>query len=116
MPFITILPHAEYCPQGEHIEAASGTSVCEALLENGIAIEHACEMSCACTTCHVVVKEGLNRRPNLKPEDLPALIRQTMFWPGYVPFVPPDGAFCCGVREMGDVGVGVRDWLEMIVR
>ena len=58
MPFITILPHAEYCPQGERIEAASGTSVCEALLENGIAIEHACEMSCACTTCHVVVREG----------------------------------------------------------
>jgi len=60
MPFITILPHAEYCPQGEHIEAASGTSVCEALLENGIAIEHACEMSCACTTCHVVVREGFD--------------------------------------------------------
>ena len=34
------------------------TSICEALLENGIAIEHACEMSCACTTCHVVVREG----------------------------------------------------------
>ena len=58
MPFITILPHAEYCPQGDRIEAASGTSVCEALLENGIAIEHACEMSCACTTCHVVVRDG----------------------------------------------------------
>ena len=60
MPFITILPHAEYCPQGDRIEAAPGTSVCEALLENGIAIEHACEMSCACTTCHVVVREGFD--------------------------------------------------------
>ena len=58
MPTIRILPHAELCPQGDTIEAASGTSVCEALLENGIAIEHACEMSAACTTCHVVVKEG----------------------------------------------------------
>ncbi len=58
MPIITILPHAEYCPQGTRIEAASGTSVCEALLENGIAIEHACEMSCACTTCHVIVRQG----------------------------------------------------------
>ncbi len=58
MPFITILPHAEYCPQGDRIEAAAGTSVCEALLEHGIAIEHACEMSCACTTCHVVVRQG----------------------------------------------------------
>ena len=60
MPVIRILPHADLCPQGDEIEAPSGTSICEALVENGIALEHACEMSCACTTCHVVVKEGLN--------------------------------------------------------
>ena len=59
MPIIHILPHGELAPQGARIEAAAGTSVCEALLENGIHIEHACEMSCACTTCHVIVKEGL---------------------------------------------------------
>ncbi len=41
------------------MRAASGTTICEALLENGIAIEHACDMSCACTTCHVIVREGL---------------------------------------------------------
>ena len=58
MPVIKILPHADLCPEGDEIEAEVGTSICEALLENGIAIEHACEMSCACTTCHVVVKEG----------------------------------------------------------
>ncbi|MBT9594481.1 MAG: ISC system 2Fe-2S type ferredoxin [Vitreoscilla sp.] len=60
MPMIRILPHAELCPQGDEIEAEPGTSICEALLENGIAIEHACEMSCACTTCHVVVKQGFD--------------------------------------------------------
>jgi 2Fe-2S ferredoxin len=58
MPVIRILPHAEYCPEGATVQAARGESVCEALLENGIEIEHACDMSCACTTCHVVVKEG----------------------------------------------------------
>ena len=58
MPVIKILPHIQYCPQGEFIEAPPGTSVCEALLTHGIAIEHACEMSCACTTCHVVVRQG----------------------------------------------------------
>ena len=58
MPTIKILPHPEYVPQGETIEAPAGTSLCEAMLEHGIAIEHACEMSCACTTCHVVVKDG----------------------------------------------------------
>lgn len=58
MPVIKILPHATLCPQGAEITADSGTSICEALLEHDIEIEHACEMSCACTTCHVVVHQG----------------------------------------------------------
>ena len=58
MPIIKILPHPEYCPQGAEVSAPAGTSICEALLENGINIEHACDMSCACTTCHVIVREG----------------------------------------------------------
>ncbi len=58
MPTIHVLPHAEYCPQGAEVVAPAGTSICEALLENKINIEHACEMSCACTTCHVVVRQG----------------------------------------------------------
>jgi 2Fe-2S type ferredoxin (ISC system) len=60
MPIIRILPHAEYAPEGMAIEAAPGTSLCEAMLEHGVEIEHACEMSCACTTCHVVVREGFS--------------------------------------------------------
>ncbi len=59
MPIITILPHPDYCPQGANIQAPSGTSICEALLDNHIAIEHACDMSQACTTCHVVVRQGI---------------------------------------------------------
>lgn len=58
MPIIKILPHASLCPEGAEITVAPGTSVCEALLENDIAIEHACDMVCACTTCHVIVREG----------------------------------------------------------
>ena len=58
MPVIRILPHAEYCPKGDTIEAPAGTTLCEALLDHGIPIEHACEMVCACTTCHVIVREG----------------------------------------------------------
>jgi ferredoxin, 2Fe-2S len=59
VPVIKILPHPEYAPEGKTIEAPAGTSICEALLDNHIEIEHACEMSCACTTCHVIVREGL---------------------------------------------------------
>ena len=58
MPQIIILPNEAFCPDGVVIEAETGTSVCMALLDNGIEIEHACEMSNACTTCHVYVREG----------------------------------------------------------
>ena len=58
MPRIVVLPHDKLCPQGEVIEAESGESICDALLRNDIEIEHACEKSCACTTCHVIVREG----------------------------------------------------------
>ncbi|WP_310626815.1 ISC system 2Fe-2S type ferredoxin [Limnohabitans sp.] len=60
MPVIKILPHAELCPQGAELQAPAGSTICEVLLENHINIEHACDMSCACTTCHVIVREGFN--------------------------------------------------------
>lgn len=60
MTKIKVLPHPEICPEGAELQVTPGTSVCEALLDNNIEIEHACDMSCACTTCHVVVREGFN--------------------------------------------------------
>jgi 2Fe-2S ferredoxin len=60
MPKIKVLPHAALCPQGAQIEATAGVSICDTLLQNHIDIEHACEKSCACTTCHVILREGFN--------------------------------------------------------
>lgn len=58
MPRLKVLPHDAVCPQGADLEAESGISICRTLLDAGIEIEHACELSCACTTCHVIVREG----------------------------------------------------------
>lgn len=58
MPQIIILPHEEICPDGAVFQAEPGTTVCDAALAHGIEIEHACEKSCACTTCHVYIREG----------------------------------------------------------
>ncbi len=72
MPQIVVLPHETLCPEGAVLDVPTGTSVCDALLDNDIEIEHACEKSCACTTCHVVVREGfasLNEAEE-KEEDL----------------------------------------------
>ncbi len=60
MPQIIFLPHEEICPEGAVIEAEPGITVLDAALANGIDIEHACEKSCACTTCHVIVREGFD--------------------------------------------------------
>ena len=72
MPKITILPHPEICPKGAEFEIQEDESLCEAALRNGIKIEHACEMSAACTTCHCIVRKGfesLNEASDIE-EDL----------------------------------------------
>lgn len=66
MPKIIFLPHGELCPDGAVVEAQSGESILDAALRNDIPIEHACEKSCACTTCHVLVREGF---ASLAPSD-----------------------------------------------
>jgi 2Fe-2S ferredoxin len=59
MPKLTVLPHPDLCPEGVVIEDVSvGESICRVLLDHEIEIEHACELSCACTTCHVIVRKG----------------------------------------------------------
>ena len=64
---IVFLPNEEICPEGKVVEVEPGTiTILDAALEHGIEIEHACEKSCACTTCHVIVREGFD---SLEPSD-----------------------------------------------
>lgn len=58
MPRVTVMPHPEYAPQGATFEAPPGKSVCDALHENGVELDHACGKVGACTTCHLVVAAG----------------------------------------------------------
>ena len=52
------------------IEAEPGATICDAALQNHIEIEHACEKSCACTTCHVYIREGMDSlNENTEDED-----------------------------------------------
>jgi len=70
---IVFLPHVEICPEGKTIEVEAGEyTVLDAALKNGIDIEHACEKSCACTTCHVIIREGFSslEEPDELEEDL----------------------------------------------
>lgn len=60
MPKVTVLPHETLCPEGLVFEAAVGENLARALLAHGVKIEHACEFSCACATCHVIIREGFD--------------------------------------------------------
>jgi ferredoxin, 2Fe-2S len=44
-------------------------SLLDNLLEQGIDVEHACEKSCACTTCHVIVREGFASLPEASEDE-----------------------------------------------
>ena len=69
MTEIVVLPHAELCPDGAVIEAVDRASrICDNLLDHGIEIEHACEKSCACTTCHVHRARGLRLARAVRPK------------------------------------------------
>jgi 2Fe-2S ferredoxin len=58
MPHVRLLPHPDLCPAGRDIEVKPGAYLCQSLLKAGVAIEHACEMVTACSTCHVYVRAG----------------------------------------------------------
>jgi 2Fe-2S ferredoxin len=60
MPKLSVLPHPALCPAGIEFDAPAGETLCNLLLAHGIEIEHACEKSCACTTCHVILREGFD--------------------------------------------------------
>ncbi len=58
MPKITVLPHADLCPEGTAFDCRSGDSLCDQLHAHGVPLEHACEKSCVCTTCHLIIRQG----------------------------------------------------------
>jgi 2Fe-2S ferredoxin len=72
MPKLKVLPGHAICAQGAEVEAKTGVSICDTLLENHIEIEHACEKQAACTTCHVILRQGYEslEPPEEKEEDL----------------------------------------------
>ena len=75
MPKIKVLPHATVCPQGAEIEGVVGKSICDNLLDNHIDIEHACEKQAACTTCHVILRQGFD---SLEPAEEKSDIERPM--------------------------------------
>jgi 2Fe-2S ferredoxin len=48
-----------FLPFNKTVEARAGMSILDIALENGIDLEHNCGGNCACSTCHVIVIQGM---------------------------------------------------------
>jgi len=70
-------------------------SLLDIALDAGIPIEHACGGNCACTTCHVIIKQGA---ANLSPIDDNEADRLDAAWD-----VGPDSRLACRAVVTGDV-------------
>jgi 2Fe-2S ferredoxin len=52
------MPKVTFLPEQRTVEAAAGTTILEAALENEVKLTHNCGGVCACTTCHVIIRDG----------------------------------------------------------
>lgn len=90
MSTITILPHPQLCPAGSSFEAKAGSSLCDNLLRQGVALEHACEKVGTCATCHVLIRQG---GATLRPADDDELDQLDTAWG-----VETDSRLACRVK------------------
>ncbi|ANZ22775.1 2Fe-2S ferredoxin [Buchnera aphidicola (Diuraphis noxia)] len=58
MPKILFLPHKIILPKGATLYAQTGQTILDVALQHNIQLEHACEKSCACSTCHCIIRKG----------------------------------------------------------
>ncbi|MBD1224915.1 ISC system 2Fe-2S type ferredoxin [Acinetobacter seifertii] len=89
MPRIKVLPHAQICPEAQNLRLNKCKSLPEPL-NKGIKIEHACDMSCACTTCHVIVRKGFDSLEEMNDVEADLLDRA---WG-----LEPDSRLSCQVK------------------
>ena len=110
MPTIKVLPHPQRCPQGALFEAKPGDNLIELLLAHDIEIEHACERSCACTTCHVIIRQGFDSL------DEAADLEEDML--DNAPGVCPDSRLACQAVPDGtrDIVVEIPEWNRNLSR
>ena len=106
MPKVTILPLGvtiEYdpgtMPYAEHGKPGSLLDIC---MNQGIHLEHACGGSCACTTCHVVVKSGDGNLSEMDDDEADRVEQAAG--------VTLHSRLGCQAVVTGDVTVEIPDW------
>ncbi|MEE9240968.1 MAG: 2Fe-2S iron-sulfur cluster-binding protein [bacterium] len=58
-----------FIEEDKTIDIQVGQNILEAALENEIDLDHACGGVCACSTCHVKIREGFDLFPEAEEEE-----------------------------------------------
>ena len=84
-------------------------SILEIALGNGVGIDHACGGVCACSTCHVIVRQGLASCPQATEEEDDQLDN--------APGLTPQSRLACQTVPNGtaDVVVEIPHWNRNLV-
>lgn len=63
------MPRITFLPSGKQIDVDKGTSVLDAAMKAQVDLDHACGGVCACSTCHVIVQQGLDTLPDATEDE-----------------------------------------------
>jgi 2Fe-2S ferredoxin len=63
------MPRITFVPSNLSVDVQPGTSILEAATQAGVELDHACGGVCACSTCHVIVREGYATLPDATEDE-----------------------------------------------
>lgn len=95
------MPKVTFLPMNETYEAKEGESLLDVAIEHDVPLQHACGGFCACTTCHVHVKSGLENLSASEEEEEERLDRATN--------ITLQSRLGCQAKIHGDVTVEIQN-------
>src|SRR5262249_35018993 len=99
-----------FLPANLTFKAAVGQSILDIALENGVPLDHACGGVCACSTCHVIVKKGMERLVEISDDEADQLEE--------APGITLSSRLGCQaeITEEGEIVVEIPDWNRNFAR
>lgn len=67
------MPQVTFLPVQKTVNASVGESILDVALNHDIPLQHACGGFCACTTCHIKVKSGMENLSSPEDEEIERL-------------------------------------------
>jgi 2Fe-2S ferredoxin len=63
------MPKVTFLPNNITLEAKAGDTILDVALDNNLDLQHNCGGSCACSTCHVIVRSGFDNLSEMQDNE-----------------------------------------------